>query len=168
MKTTVCTTWTSPLGPLLLAASSEGLAGAWFDDQRHFGGRDAAWVVDAAHPALREAVRQLQAYFDGRLRAFDLPLGPRGTPFQRAIWRAISAVPYGATISYAALARSAGVDAAVRATGAATGRNPLSIIVPCHRIVGADGALTGYAGGLARKRALLDLEQRLRVRREAA
>jgi methylated-DNA-[protein]-cysteine S-methyltransferase len=158
MKTIHCRTWSSPLGAMLLAASHDGLAGAWFDGQRHFAGRDAAWTMDPEQPTLREAVRQLQAYFERRLRTFDLPLDPHGTPFQRAVWRAISTVPYGATIPYAALARQAGVEGGARAAGAATGRNPLSIIVPCHRIVGADGALTGYAGGLARKRALLDLE----------
>jgi methylated-DNA-[protein]-cysteine S-methyltransferase len=158
MKTIACTTWTSPLGPMLLAASPDGLTGAWFDGQRHFAGRDAAWTIDANRPILREAVRELRAYFDGRLRAFDLPLDPQGTPFQRSIWHAIARVPYGSTITYADLARDAGAQGAARAAGAATGRNPLSIVVPCHRIVGASGALTGYAGGLARKRALLDLE----------
>jgi methylated-DNA-[protein]-cysteine S-methyltransferase len=158
MKTIACTTWVSPLGPMLLAASEDGLVGAWFDGQRHFAGRDASWDIDAAQPTLREAQRQLQLYFDGGLRTFELPLDPRGTPFQRAVWRAIAAVPYASTITYAELARAAGVQGAARAAGAATGRNPLSIVVPCHRIVGARGALTGYAGGLARKRALLDLE----------
>jgi len=108
---------------------------------------------------LRDAQRQLQAYFDGRLQRFELALDPVGTLFQRAVWRAIAAVPYGEVITYAELARAAGAEGSARAAGAATGRNPLSIIVPCHRIVGARGALTGYAGGLARKRALLDLEQ---------
>jgi methylated-DNA-[protein]-cysteine S-methyltransferase len=148
----------TPLGRLWLAASAHGLAGAWFDGQRHFAGPQPQWR-DGAHDALlREAAAQLAAYFAGNLRAFDLPLAPHGTPFQRRVWQAIAQVPYAARISYAALARAAGVPAGVRAAGAATGRNPLSIIVPCHRIVGAHGALTGYAGGLERKRALLALE----------
>jgi methylated-DNA-[protein]-cysteine S-methyltransferase len=158
MSTIVCTTATSPLGPLHVAASGEGLIGAWFDGQRHFAGPSPQWQRAPDHRLLREAQRQIAAYFDGALRQFDLPLDLRGTPFQRAVWRAIAAVPYGVTISYAALAASAGAVLAFRACGAATGRNPLSIVVPCHRIVGSGGALTGYAGGLARKRALLALE----------
>ena len=153
------TTLVTPLGPLLLAASSSGLRGAWFEGQRHFAGRDAAWVEDARDPTLRVAREQLTRYFDASSRTFDLPLDPVGTPFQRTVWRAISAVPYGETISYATLAGAAGAPGAARAAGAATGRNPLGIIVPCHRIVGSQGALTGYAGGLDRKRALLALER---------
>jgi len=152
------TNWMSPLGEMLLAASDAGLAGAWFAGQRHFDGPHASWLRDDAHPVLREASRQLQSYFDARLRAFGLPLAPIGTAFQRAVWHAIAAVPYGTTTTYAALAQAAGASGAARAAGAATGRNPLSIIVPCHRIVGTHGALTGYAGGLDRKRALLALE----------
>jgi methylated-DNA-[protein]-cysteine S-methyltransferase len=162
MNTITCTTWNSPLGPMLLAASQEGLVGAWFDGQRHFTGRDAAWKSDAAHPVLRDAQRQLQAYFDRSLRRFEIALDPAGTGFQRKVWLAIAAVPYGEVLTYGELARSAGAEGSARAAGAATGRNPLSIIVPCHRIVGADGALTGYAGGLQRKRVLLDLEREVR------
>jgi methylated-DNA-[protein]-cysteine S-methyltransferase len=158
MSTLRYTTWTSPLGDMILAASDAGLGGAWFVGQRHFAGTGAAWTRDATAATLRDAMHQLQAYFDGQLRTFDLPLDPCGTPFQRAIWRSIAAVPYGATTTYAELARAAASSGAARAAGAATGRNPLSIIVPCHRIVGAQGALTGYAGGLERKRALLALE----------
>ena len=158
MKTISCASWTSPLGPMLIAASDDGLIGAWFEGQRHFVGRDPAWTIDFGQPLLRDAQRELQAYFDGRLQSFELALDPAGTSFQRAVWRALAAVPYGEVITYAELARAAGAEGSARAAGAATGRNPLSIIVPCHRIVGARGALTGYAGGLARKRALLDLE----------
>ena len=154
-----CTTLETSLGPLLLAASSAGLRGVWFDGQRHFAGRARDWVDDPRDAVLRAACAALDAYFAGRLRAFDLPVDPVGTAFQRAVWRAIAAVPYGATQSYGELARAAGAPGAARAAGAATGRNPLGIIVPCHRIVGAQGALTGYAGGLARKRALLALER---------
>ncbi|HEY1327165.1 MAG TPA: methylated-DNA--[protein]-cysteine S-methyltransferase [Casimicrobiaceae bacterium] len=164
MKTISYATWTSPLGSMLFAASEDGLIGAWFEGQRHFGGRDAAWQIDAAHPVLRDARRQLEAYFDRSLRRFELALDPAGTAFQRTVWRAIAAVPYGEVLTYGELARAAGAAGSARAAGAATGRNPLSIIVPCHRIVGAGGALTGYAGGLERKRALLDLENTLQAR----
>ena len=107
---------------------------------------------------LKETRRQLREYFTGDRREFRLLLDPAGTPFQRSIWKAIAAVPYGRTITYAQLAKSAGFPESPRAAGTATGRNPISIIVPCHRIVGTDGSLTGYAGGLVRKRALLKLE----------
>ena len=154
-----CTTMSTPMGPLLLAASQTGLRGVWFDGQRHFAGRGRDWISAPADPTLREAVAQLTAYFAGTRRMFDLPLDPQGTPFQQAIWQAISRVAYGTTQSYAALASAAGAAGAARAAGAATGRNPLGIVVPCHRIVGSQGALTGYAGGLDRKRALLALER---------
>lgn len=150
-------TFDSPLGRIVLAASTTGLAGVWFERQKHRPDR-AGWRRAPANPVLVRARRQLAEYFAGRRRAFDLPLDPRGTPFQRAVWRAIATVGYRETISYAELARRAGHARAVRAAGAATGRNPLGIVVPCHRIVGADGRLTGYAAGLARKRALLALE----------
>ena len=162
MTTIRCTTFDSPLGALLVAASERGLRGIWFEGQRHFAGRDPGWLNDPRAPVLRDAIAQLDAYFAGGLRGFDLPLDPIGTPFQRAVWKAISAVPYGATRTYGALAVAAGAPGAARAAGAATGRNPLGIVVPCHRIVGAQGALTGYAGGLERKRALLALERRAR------
>lgn len=153
-----CIVYTSPLGRMWLAGSTAGLAGAWFEGQRHFAGPDAAWRVDQQDDLLNQARRQLDAYFAGRLRRFSLPLDTRGTPFQQAVWRAIAAVPYGEVVSYGELARRVGAGAAGRAAGAATGRNPWSIVVPCHRIVGTSGALTGYAGGIARKRALLELE----------
>jgi len=114
----------------------------------------------AATPVLQRARAQLQAYFRGEAIGFDLPLRPQGTPFQRAVWRALQTVPAGQTISYARLAQRLGLPARhARAVGAAVGRNPLLIVVPCHRIVGHDGALTGYAAGLPRKQALLDLER---------
>jgi methylated-DNA-[protein]-cysteine S-methyltransferase len=160
MKMLRYTTWTSPLGDMFVAVSDAGVAGAWFSGQRHFAGPGAAWVRDDRDATARATIGELAAYFDGQLRVFSVPLDPQGTAFQQAIWRAIAAVPYGATVSYAALAREAGAAGAARAAGAATGRNPLSIIVPCHRIVGTHGSLTGYAGGLDRKRALLALEAR--------
>jgi methylated-DNA-[protein]-cysteine S-methyltransferase len=109
-------------------------------------------------PLLVAAADQLRAYFEGELRDFDLPLAPSGTEFQRRVWDAVSTVPFGATASYAEIAAAIGTPSACRAVGAANGRNPLPVIVPCHRVVGSTGALTGYGGGLERKRALLDLE----------
>lgn len=150
--------YASPLGAMRLAATPDGLAGIWFVGQKHDALPDAGWREAPDDPLLARARAELDDFFAGRRRAFDLPLAPRGTPFQQRVWRAIAAVPAGETISYGELARRAGRPAAVRAAAAATGRNPLSIVVPCHRIVGADGSLTGYAGGLARKRALLALE----------
>ena len=158
----------SPLGRLRLTAVREGLTSIAFDGDRHAPPQDAAWVRDPAFAPLRRAAAQLAAYFVGDRKAFDLPLSPGGTPFQRAVWKAISTVPAGETISYAELARRAGQPGSARAVGAATGRNPLAIVVPCHRIVGSDGSLTGYAGGLDRKRALLALEQMTARMRSAA
>ena len=154
----VCTRYESPLGTMLVAASDAGVAGVWFDGQRH-GPDSSGWREDAQHPALREAVAQLRAYFDGERTQFDLPLDlDAGTPFQRSVWGALLAIPRGATTSYAQLARQLGRPQAARAIGAAVGRNPVSIVVPCHRVLGTGGALTGYAGGLERKTALLRLE----------
>ena len=149
----------SPLGTLRLAATRDGLIGIHFDDERGLPLPEPACVRDPAFPALRLAAAQLADYFAGRRRAFDLTLAASGTQFQRAVWDAIATVPPGETISYTELARRAGRRGSARAAGAATGRNPLAIVVPCHRIVGADGSLTGYAGGLSRKRALLELER---------
>jgi methylated-DNA-[protein]-cysteine S-methyltransferase len=159
MKTAVCFARTpSPLGTMLLVAVDDALAGIHFDGQRDLPAIDAEWRYDAAHPALRAASLQLGEYFTGKRTVFHLPLAAVGTPFQRAVWAAIRTVRYGETITYTGLAARAGAPRSIRAAGAATGRNPWGIVVPCHRIVGADGSLTGYAGGLPRKRALLDLE----------
>ncbi len=148
----------SPLGEMMLASDGDALSGAWFERQRYQPAVGPAWRRRSDLPVLRRAAVELAAYFAGERLAFDLPLAPAGTPFQRDVWQAIANVTYGATIAYRELAARAGRPDSVRAAGAATGRNPISIIIPCHRIVGADGALTGYAGGLARKRALLALE----------
>lgn len=148
----------SPLGTMLLAVAGEALFAIDFTDSRNAAPIAAHWLHDPDHPVLRAAKAQLALYFGGARTAFDLPLAARGTPFQRRVWTAIATVPFASTLSYAELARRAGAPAAVRAAGAATGRNPWAIVVPCHRIVGSGGALTGYAGGLARKRALLALE----------
>lgn len=152
----------SPVEEILLVANARGdaLAGLYLAGQKYYPVVPPAWRDDPRLPVLREALRQLREYFAGARTRFDLPLDPPGTDFQRKVWRAIAAVPAGATISYAELARRCGKPAAIRAVGAATGRNPVTVIVPCHRIVGSDGSLTGYAGGLDRKRKLLDLEAR--------
>lgn len=149
---------TSPLGPVTVAATGLGLAGVWFDNQRHLP-EFAEWPCVPTHPVLVEAIAQLQAYFAGTRVHFDVPLDLRcGTAFQQAVWHALLAIAPGTTISYGALCASIGKPKAVRALGAAVGRNPISIIVPCHRVLGGDGSLTGYAGGLDRKVALLKLE----------
>jgi methylated-DNA-[protein]-cysteine S-methyltransferase len=157
------TTYESPIGPLTLVAGPGGLT-----DLR-FPGR---WrpPVDAAKGPLPEVAGQLDAYFAGERRAFELELDPQGTPLQKAVWQELLAIPYGTTTSYGELA--ARIDESLyaadvaswqraRVVGAANGQNPISIVVPCHRVIGADGSLTGYGGGLQRKRALLDLERRV-------
>ena len=149
----------TPLGPLLLARTADGLCGAWFDGQKHHPGPLAA-PQRPGDVLFVQAAAQLRDYFAGTRHHFDLPLDPRGTPFQRSVWRALATITAGTTRSYAGVAGDIGSARAVRAVGAAVGRNPLSVIVPCHRVVGSDGSLTGYAGGLPRKRALLALEAR--------
>ena len=147
----------SPLGPLTLAATARGLALVWFDDQaRRADTVDAP--VDAQHPHLAQAARELQAYWAAPQQPFTVPLDPAGTPFQQAVWQVLRGIAPGATVSYGAVALAVQKPAAVRAVGAAIGRNPLGIIVPCHRVIGSQGSLTGYAGGLPRKQALLVLE----------
>ncbi len=153
--------WTncaSPLGPMVLAATPAGLCGVWFDGQQHFDGPAADWRHDPADATLIAAAAQLDDWFAGRRQVFDLPLDPHGTEFQRAVWSAIAQIGFGQSLAYGDVAASLGRPTASRAVGAATGRNPISIIVPCHRLLGRNGALTGYAGGLARKVALLAFE----------
>ena len=148
----------SPLGPLLLARTAQGLAGVWFDNQQH---HPAPWSAPhrASDELLQRTAAQLARYFNGEAVAFDVPLDLHGTPFQRSVWHALLRIERGATRRYGDIATQLGVPGASRAVGAAVGRNPVSIIVPCHRVLGAGGALTGYAGGLARKVALLDIER---------
>ena len=157
-----------PLGDMLLAATDAGLAGVWFEGQRHLPAAMSgapSWPRSDRHPVLQLARRQLGEYFAGERGGFDLALDlSGGTGFQQDVWRALLSIPAGATASYSDISRSVGRPAAMRAVGAAIGRNPVSIVVPCHRVLGAGGALTGYAGGLQRKSALLDLE---RTRRKA-
>jgi methylated-DNA-[protein]-cysteine S-methyltransferase len=152
----------TPLGTMLLIARGDALVGIHFDDERYVPAIEPDWRHTPDDPLLGAARDQLEQYFAGERTRFDLPLASSGTPFQRAVWQAIAAVPHGATISYGELARRIGRPSSVRAAGAATGRNRWTIVVPCHRIVGAGGALTGYAGGLERKRALLALEAQCR------
>lgn len=169
MVASVTTTYSvhdSPLGPLTLRARAGVLDGLYMLAHRHgpaeeqLGGR----VADAA-PAARE---QLAAYFAGELREFDLEVSVRGTEFQQRVWTALREIPFGETRSYGELALAIGQPTAVRAVGLANGKNPVSIVVPCHRVVGADGSLTGYGGGTDRKRALLELEGAAVVRAEPA
>lgn len=148
----------SPLGTLLLAATERGLAGLYFEGHKYFKGADG-WHRDDRHPLLQSAVRQLDEYFAGQRSAFELALDLHGTPFQQAVWRALQTLPFGSTTSYREIAQRLANPGAVRASGTAIGRNPVSIIVPCHRVLGTSGALSGYAGGLERKRYLLTLEK---------
>ncbi|WP_439588766.1 methylated-DNA--[protein]-cysteine S-methyltransferase [Hydrogenophaga sp.] len=155
---TVFTEWQGPLGPMILAATPRGLSGVWFEGQRH-GPDTSAWKRAAEVPVLERAMTQLAAYFAGRRKAFDVPLDlSGGTDFQQRVWQALLEIAPGGTTSYGALSERIGNPAAVRAVGAAVGRNPVSIVVPCHRVIGTNGSLTGYAGGLDRKTALLSLE----------
>jgi methylated-DNA-[protein]-cysteine S-methyltransferase len=152
------TIYESPLGPLTLRGGASGLTSL------HFPGRGQPLDENDHEPVLfAAAVQQLEEYFAGDRRKFDLALDVGGTAFQRSVWRELLAIPYGETTSYGALARAVGRPDRARAVGAAVGRTPVPIIVPCHRVLGSDGALTGYGGGLQRKRALLDLERRADV-----
>jgi methylated-DNA-[protein]-cysteine S-methyltransferase len=151
----------SPHGRMLLVAADEGLSGVYFDAQKYYPSIDPQWRCNERHVVIAQARRELAEYFAGERERFEVALAPEGTAFQRTIWQAIARVGFGETISYGELAQSVGCPGKARAAGAATGRNPLTIIIPCHRIVGSTGALTGYAGGLERKRALLALESRV-------
>ena len=142
----------SPIGALTLRAAGNALIAI------DFGATPRTESSAPPQPVLPAAAEQLAAYFAGELRQFDLPLQPVGTPFQSAVWKALQCVPYGETVTYGELARRLGKPGAARAVGRANARNPQPIVVPCHRVIGADGTLTGYAGGLAVKHALLDLE----------
>ena len=156
--------WNSPIGPLRLVGHEGALCGVYFADQTGI----PAWAMsaakctkDTAPGTLRQTVEQLQAYFQGERQQFDVPMAwLDGTAFQRLVWQALADIPYGTTVSYGELATRIGRPRAVRALGGAVGRNPLGIVLPCHRVVGAQGQLTGYTGGLDRKVALLQLESR--------
>ncbi len=143
----------TPVGPLVLAGDREALRVI-----RFHGHQDDAWVVDRA--PFRDAIDQLKAYFAGKLSAFNLTLAPEGTEFQQSVWRALLDIPYGETTSYGAVAKRIGKPSAIRAVGAANGANPIPIVIPCHRVIGRNGKLTGFGGGLPRKELLLKLESR--------
>jgi methylated-DNA-[protein]-cysteine S-methyltransferase len=146
----------SPIGPLLLTGDSQGLTGLYTDQH----GRKPTDLGDRDDAEFAEARSQLEEYFAGERDDFDLPLNPRGTAFQRAVWQALRQISYGSTMTYREVAEQVGNPKAVRAVGSANSRNPISIIVPCHRVVGSDGKLIGYAGGFSAKRWLLDHELR--------
>lgn len=148
----------SPIGPLTVAGDGSALVHILFAENRHEPKARNEWVRDAA--PVRDARQQLLQYLHGERTRFDLPLAPRGTAFQLRVWHALAAIPFGQTWSYLQLARHLDHPTATRAVGAANGRNPLPIVLPCHRVIGRDGSLTGFAGGLPTKSALLALEQR--------
>jgi methylated-DNA-[protein]-cysteine S-methyltransferase len=150
------TTMPSPVGDLLLTSDGTNLTGLYMTPHRHGPDRSGDWQRDDARFVV--AVQQLREYFDGTRTTFDLKLKAKGTDFQRRVWAALCRIPFGATVSYGAIARDIGNPAAVRAVGLANGRNPISIIVPCHRVIGSDGSLTGYGGGIERKEWLLKHE----------
>jgi methylated-DNA-[protein]-cysteine S-methyltransferase len=151
--------FTSPLGKVVVAGDREGLRKLDFLVGRHGAiSIPREWEQDPVFPLLRRAEEQLTAYFEGKRRSFSLPLAPVGTPFQRRVWSELQRIPFGETLSYSELARRTGRPSAIRAAGAANGKNPISIVIPCHRVVGKDGSLTDYGGGLEKKAALLELE----------
>ena len=150
------THYQSPIGRLTLQSNDKGLTGAWFDDQstapEKFG------TESHQHPILTQTIREYEEYFSGLRHAFDIPIDPKGTEFQQQVWRSLQRIPFGETQSYQELAIAIQNPKAVRAVGMANGKNPISIIVPCHRVIGKNGKLTGYAGGLENKQKLLQLE----------
>jgi methylated-DNA-[protein]-cysteine S-methyltransferase len=154
----LCTRVDSPVGPLRLAATAHALIAVEFETRKHPVPSSDHWR-EGTNAVLERAGAQLAEYFSGRREVFDLPLAPSGTPFQQRVWTALRTIPYGHTWSYVELAQRIGQPAASRAVGAANGRNPISIIVPCHRVIGADGSLTGFGGGVAVKQRLLELER---------
>ncbi len=164
---TYYTCYESPIGELILAGDETCLTALLLPE--HHG--EPPTIQDAWNPErapFDEVIRQLDAYFGGRLTDFDLSLAPQGTPFQMRVWQALTEIPYGSTASYGQIATRIGQPTAMRAVGLANGRNPLAIVIPCHRVIGASGTLVGYGGGLDRKRWLLDLEANVLAQREDA
>lgn len=154
----------SPVGPLTLVATDGALSGLYMEKQRHLPSEETFGAPgDPDTEPFATVAAQLTAYFAGDLTEFDVPLDLHGTPFQRRVWTALQGIPYGETITYGELAAELGNPSASRAVGLANGRNPVSVIVPCHRVVGSTGSLTGYGGGLERKRYLLDFERKIRM-----
>lgn len=158
---TYYTVMPSPIGEIMLSADGEGLTGLYMEFRRYEPPAQTDWVRADDNAILVQAHAQLDEYFGGKRTDFDLPLNPSGTAFQKQVWQELCNIPYGTTISYGELAARVGNPAASRAVGLANGRNPISIIVPCHRVIGADGSLTGYGGGLERKETLLAHESGL-------
>jgi methylated-DNA-[protein]-cysteine S-methyltransferase len=154
----------TPIGTLTLAGTDTGLRAVWFAGQEPSRAADAAGSASARPPVLDAAAAQLDEYFAGQRTAFDLPLDVRGPYFQRQAWLALASIPYGSTVSYGEQARRIGYPGAARAVGAANGRNPLPVILPCHRVIGANGSLTGFGGGLGTKRWLLEHEMQVSSR----
>ncbi len=151
----------SPLGAITLASDGEALIGLWFEGQKHFGAGLAGETAERLLPIFDQADRWLDEYFSGREPDCPPPLRPRGTAFQQAVWRRLLAIPYGCTVTYGEIAASLGLPpGAARAVGGTVGRNPISLMIPCHRVVGAGGSLTGYAGGIQRKKCLLEMERK--------
>lgn len=155
------TEFNSPLGKLLLSATADGLCGLYFEEHRYFKGTEG-WQRNDTHMQLCIAVRQLDEYFTGGRKEFNMALDMPGTAFQQAVWKELLQLPYGATATYRAIAKRVANPKAIRAAGTAIGRNPISIIVPCHRVIGTSGSLSGYAGGLERKSYLLAHEEKRR------
>lgn len=151
---------TQLLGDLMVVATATHLVGIYFPNHKHGPQLPGDWKLNPKHPVLRQACEEIREYLSGTRTVFSVPISFEGTAFQREIWRQIALIPFGQTISYSELAQCAKVPKAVRAAGAATGKNPLSIVVPCHRIVGKNGDMTGFAGGLDRKKGLLKIEGR--------
>jgi methylated-DNA-[protein]-cysteine S-methyltransferase len=159
MKMTFYSIFNAPFGKLLLVANATHLIGIYFDDCDHVPSARNGWSLNPQHSILRDASLQLQEYFDRERTTFSIPVHFAGTDFQNRVWKEIALIPYGKTITYSELAQKAGAPNAIRAAGSSTGRNALSIVIPCHRVVGKNGGFGGYAGGLKRKRYLLDLEE---------
>jgi methylated-DNA-[protein]-cysteine S-methyltransferase len=156
--TSLYTTFDSPIGTLLAVSDGDSLTRLDMQGSRRPTPIDPTWIRDDAHPILAETRDQLEQYFGGDRNTFEVPLNMIGNGFESLVWAALREIPYGETTSYGAVARAIGHPSASRAVGLANGRNPIAVIVPCHRVIGADGSLTGYGGGLERKRLLLDLE----------
>lgn len=153
--TTYCLKTSTPLGEMLLAEKNNALIGAWFLGQKYFP-LPAEWIEDA-NALLKRAAEELDRYFNRNLKVFSVPLAPQGTTFQKRVWQQITAIPHGKTLSYGEIAQA--LSSSARPVGTATGRNPLSLFIPCHRVIGKNGSLTGYAGGLEKKKYLLELEE---------
>jgi methylated-DNA-[protein]-cysteine S-methyltransferase len=148
----------SPVDDLLLVADDSALTGVYFGTPKHISAAMKGWTLDPRNPLLQQAEKELQEYFSEKRKVFSLPLRFTGTDFQKRVWQEIAAIPYAETISYSELSKRAGAPDAIRAAGTATGRNPISIVVPCHRVMGKNGDMCGFGGGLDRKRFLLNLE----------